>query len=101
MNDFIYSYPTEEKEVKKGKTLAVYFSVSGNTESAANYIAKATVFELEPKDTYTDDDLNWRDENSRVNYEHNNESARNIKLVSSTVDNWDKYDTVFIGYPNR
>ncbi|MDE5985546.1 MAG: flavodoxin [Eubacterium sp.] len=86
----------------KGKTLVVYFSASGNTENAANYIAKATnadVFELEPKDAYTDDDLNWRDENSRVNYEHDNESARNIELVSSTVDNWESYDTIFIGYP--
>lgn len=85
-----------------GKTLVVYFSASGNTESAAGYIAKAIngdLFELEPKDPYTDDDLNWRDESSRVNYEHNNESARNIELVSSTVDNWDEYDTVFIGYP--
>lgn len=85
-----------------GKTLVVYFSASGNTESAAGYIAKAIngdLFELEPKDPYTDDDLNWRDESSRVNYEHDNESARNIELVSSTVDNWDEYDTVFIGYP--
>ncbi len=86
----------------KGKTLVVYFSASGNTENAANYIAKATnadVFALEPKDAYTDDDLNWRDENSRVNYEHDNEDARNIELVSSTVDNWESYDTVFIGFP--
>lgn len=85
-----------------GKTLVVYFSASGNTESAAGYIAKATngdLFELEPKDPYTDDDLNWRDESSRVNYEHDNESARDIELVSSAVDNWDEYDTVFIGYP--
>lgn len=61
---------------------------------------KATDFQAHQIGAYTDADLNRRDENSRVNYEHNNESARNIKLVSSTVDNWDKYDTVFIGYPN-
>lgn len=85
-----------------GKTLVVYFSASGNTENAAKYIADKTngnLFKLEPKDAYTDDDLNWRDENSRVNYEHDNENARNIELVSSTVDNWAEYDTVFIGYP--
>ncbi|MDE6752101.1 MAG: flavodoxin [Eubacterium sp.] len=93
---------SENSIVSSGKTLVVYFSASGNTENAANYIAKATngdLFELEPKDAYTDDDLNWRDESSRVNYEHENESARDIELVSSTVDNWDEYDTVFIGYP--
>ncbi len=85
-----------------GKALVVYFSASGNTESAAGYITKATngdLFELEPKDPYTDNDLNWRDESSRVNYEHDNESARDIELVSLTVDNWEAYDTIFIGYP--
>ncbi|MBM6691761.1 flavodoxin [Bifidobacterium pullorum subsp. saeculare] len=39
------------------------------------------------------------DESSRVNAEHEDESLRDIELVSSTVDNWDEYDTVFIGYP--
>lgn len=95
--------PTEEnKTVQTGKTLVVYFSASGNTENAAKHIAAATsgeLFEIVPKDAYTDDDLNWRNENSRVNYEHENESARNIELVSSVVDNWNEYDTVFIGYP--
>ena len=92
----------ENNTSETGRTLVVYFSASGNTENAANYIAKAAngdLFELEPKDAYTDDDLNWRDENSRVNYEHENENSRNIELVSSTVDNWSEYDTVFIGYP--
>lgn len=92
----------EDNIVSSGKTLVVYFSASGNTENAANYIAKATngdLFELVPKNEYTDADLNWRDESSRVNYEHDNVSARNIELVSSTVDNWDEYDAVFIGYP--
>lgn len=31
--------------------------------------------------------------------EHDNEDERNVPLVSDTVDNWDEYDTVFIGYP--
>lgn len=92
----------EPSESKESKTLVVYFSASGNTENAAKHIAEATkgdLFELAPKEPYTDDDLNWRDENSRVNYEHENESARNIELVSSGIENWESYDTVFIGYP--
>lgn len=98
---------TTEPSVKNntsssGKTLVVYFSASGNTKNAAEYIAAATngdLFELEPTDAYTDADLNWTNEDSRVNYEHENESARDIELVSETVDNWESYDTVFIGYP--
>lgn len=93
---------SENNTDSHGKALVVYFSASGNTKNVAEYIAKATdgdVFEITPKDEYSDADLNWRDESSRVNYEHDNPDARNIELVSSSVDNWDAYDTVFIGYP--
>ena len=31
--------------------------------------------------------------------EHEDESLRDVELVAETVDNWDRYDTVFIGYP--
>lgn len=85
-----------------GKVLVVYYSATGTTKSVAEAIAKNTVgdlFEIEPEKPYTDDDLNWSDDNSRVSREHDNEDQRNVKLVSTTVDNWDSYDTVFIGYP--
>ena len=85
-----------------GKTLVVYFSATGNTENAANYIAEATgadLFELVPADPYTDADLDWTDENSRVVHEYENKSERDVALEQSTVDNWADYDTVFIGYP--
>lgn len=90
------------EEPESGKTLVVYYSATGNTEEAANYIAVATnadVFELEPKEPYTDDDLDWTDDNSRVVYEHDNPDARDIELLVSTVPDWESYDTVFIGYP--
>ena len=48
---------------------------------------------------YTDADLNWTDESSRVVYEHDNPDDRHVELVADTVENWDQYDTVFIGYP--
>ncbi|MCU7653787.1 flavodoxin [Acutalibacter sp. LFL-21] len=82
--------------------LVVYYSATGNTAQVAQYIANSTggdLFELEPVDPYTSDDLNWTDDNSRVNQEHENESLRDVELVADTVDNWDQYDTVFIGYP--
>ncbi|MBD5160223.1 MAG: flavodoxin, partial [Ruminococcus sp.] len=43
--------------------------------------------------------LNWTNPDSRVCYEHENPDSRDIELVSTQVDNWDSYDTVFIGYP--
>ena len=85
-----------------GKTLVVYYSATGNTETAANYIAQVTggdLFELEPAEPYTEEDLNYNDDSSRVVYEHDNPDERNVELVADTVDNWEEYDTVFIGYP--
>lgn len=82
--------------------LVVYYSATGNTAQVAQYIADSTggdLFELEPVDPYTSDDLNWTDDNSRVSQEHADESLRDVELVADTVDNWDQYDTVFIGYP--
>ena len=85
-----------------GKTLVVYYSATGYTENVANYIAAATdadIFVLEPVEPYTSADLDWTDKNSRVTREHENEDERNVELVSTAVDDWDSYDTVFIGYP--
>lgn len=104
------SLNTSEKTTSKvnatgsdaGKVLVVYYSATGNTEKVANYIADATegdTFELVLVNPYTDDDLNWSNSNSRVNVEHDNEDQRNVELTSTTVENWDSYDTVFIGYP--
>ena len=86
----------------EGGVLIVYFSATGNTETAANYIAEATggdLFALEPAEPYTDEDLNYNDENSRVVYEHEHPEEQAVELVADTVDNWDSYDTVFLGYP--
>ena len=93
---------TTDTSKEFGNTLVVYYSATGNTEDVAKMIAEqtdGTLFEIEPKEPYSDDDLNWSDDNSRVSREHENEDERNVELVSTTADNWDSYDTVFIGYP--
>lgn len=93
---------TESTSNEGGKTLVVYYSATGNTKDVAEKIAQITngdIFEVEPVEPYTDDDLNWTNDNSRVSREHNDESLRDVELVSTTVDNWDSYDTVYIGYP--
>ena len=85
-----------------GKTLVVYYSAQNHTEAVAEQIAQnlgADIFELVPVDEYTSSDLNWNDQNSRVTREYADESLRDVELQSTTVDNWDGYDTVLIGYP--
>ena len=90
------------KVTSDGKILVVYYSATGSTKKVAEEIAKnlnADLFEIEPVDIYTSDDLDWTDKNSRVTKEHNDESLRDIKLENTKVSNWDNYDTVLIGYP--
>ena len=85
-----------------GNVLVVYYSATGNTEAVAGYIAEAAggdLFEITPAEPYTSDDLNWTDENSRVSREYADESLRDVELTTTEVENWDDYDTVFIGYP--
>lgn len=85
-----------------GKVLVVYYSASGNTKRVAEDIAEAAdgdLFEITPAEPYTSDDLNWTNSDSRVSREHDDESLRDVPLTTTEVENWDDYDTVFIGYP--
>ena len=91
-----------ENTADSGSVLVVYYSASGHTKTVAGYIAQATggdIFEITPVEPYTDDDLNWSDSDSRVTREHEDESLRDMELTTTEVENWDSYDTVFIGYP--
>lgn len=92
----------DNESVSNNKVLVVYFSAQGHTESVAKKIAdnlNADIFEIVPKDEYTSSDLDWTDSNSRVSREHDDESLRNVELSNAKVDNFDKYDTILIGYP--
>ena len=93
---------TAPTESEGGKTLVAYYSATGSTQAVAQTIADATggdLFEIVPAEPYTSADLNWTDDDSRVSREHDDPALRNVALTADTVDNWDDYDTVFIGYP--
>lgn len=92
----------ETAPAESGKTLVVYYSASGNTETVAGYIAEALgadTFEIVPAEPYSNEDLDWTDRESRVSREHEDPALRVMELAEATADGWDSYDTVFIGYP--
>ena len=96
------SVQTNEVETGNGKILVAYYSATGSTKAVAETIAETTgadLFEITPKDPYSDDDLDWTNDDSRVSKEHVDESLRDVELTSTTPENWDSYDTVLIGYP--
>lgn len=96
------STESEKDTNEAGKTLVVYYSAQGHTVKFAEAIAEelnADTFEIKPVQEYTSEDLDWTKNDSRVTKEHDDESLRDIALEATTVENWDSYDTVYIGYP--
>ena len=92
----------EEQPPAEEKVLVVYFSATGNTDRAAGIIAEATggtLLQLEPKQPYTDADLDYLDEQSRVCREHDNPALRQVELERTEVEDWDSISVVYLGYP--
>ena len=82
------------------KVLVSYFSASGVTKKVAENISNAIggdLFEIEPVEKYTVEDLDWTNKQSRSTIEMNNKSFR--PPVLNKVLNIDEYNTVVIGFP--
>lgn len=80
--------------------LVAYFSASGVTAKVAAEIAKAEnadLFEIKPEIPYSAADLDWTDKNSRSTVEMKDLNCRPKTI--GRVENFDKYDAVFIGFP--
>jgi flavodoxin len=90
-----------EENTDTSDVLVVYYSAQEHTKGVAEIVAEtldADVFVITPAEVYTEDDLDWTNENSRVVLEHEDEN-RHTELVSTEVDGWESYETVLIGYP--
>ena len=82
------------------RKLVAYFSASGITVKVAENLAEAIgadLFEIAPAVQYTNDDLDWRNENSRSSIEMKNPASR--PAVDTIRDNMDEYDVIFVGFP--
>ena len=81
-----------QQTIPSAKALVVYFSCTGHTEAVANNIQSLTgadVFRIVPQTPYTEEDLDYHNDDSRANREQDDERARpafegSIEAVSYT-----------------
>ena len=82
-------------------TLVAYFSAEGTMAKVAKDLAAsigADLYEIQPEVPYTNDDLNWRDEQSRSSVEMNDPASRPA-IGGEKVSDMDQYDTIFLCFP--
>lgn len=86
---------TEKMSKSNNKTLILYFSLTGTTKEAAQYIKKETgadMLRLEPEKPYGDyDSAARRGDRERRNNIH--------PALKTNIPNLNKYQTILIGYP--
>ncbi len=82
------------------RTLVAYFSASGVTAKVAETLADAIgvhIHCIEPRNPYTDADLNWMDKQSRSSVEMSNPASR--PEIAGRRDDMDDFDVIFVGFP--
>lgn len=81
------------------KTLVAYFSATGTTKAAAEKLAKqhnAVLWEIEPTEKYTAEDLDWRNPQSRSSIEMSDPEERPMIKQCTNIT---PYDTIYLGFP--
>ena len=91
---------TATEREDENRVLVAYFSATNVTEGVAESIADAmhaSLYEIVPAEPYTEDDLNYDQENSRSTIEMKDSTAR--PAISGSVENMEQYHIIFLGYP--
>ena len=82
------------------KKLVCYFSATGTTKLVSQKISqilKCDLFEIEPVEKYSREDLDWANKNSRSSIEMADENSR--PSLKNKVDNIEDYNIIYIGFP--
>ena len=80
--------------------LVVYFSTDDTIRAAAYIIAEALsadLFEIQPVEPYTADDVNYHNSRSRTSIEQNDPQAR--PAIAVLPEGLNRYGTIILGYP--
>ena len=86
----------DQTTTEDSNILIAYFSKTGNTEAIAQEIqslTNGTLVEIETVEPYPDS------YSETVDIAESEKEANARPEISTTVDNMDQYDTIFIGYP--
>ena len=81
------------------KTLVAYFSATGTTKAVAEDLTRVGSFdlwEIEAYEPYTNDDLNWRNKQSRSSLEMADPEERPTIRICTDLR---PYDTIYLGFP--
>ena len=82
------------------KILVCYFSATGTTKRVSEQVAKIVngdLFEIEPVEKYTSEDLNWNNKNSRSTLEMEDVASR--PKGARKVNNLEEYSKIVISFP--
>ena len=100
---------TKAKTSKKKNVVVLYFSAMGTTKGAAKRIKNVTkgkMISIKAADPYTEADLDYGDDESRVTKEHESAASPAKSSVRPKISNLasikkavKKADVVYIGYP--
>lgn len=83
------------------KTLVAFFSASGVTAKVASKLASvlnADLHEIVPKEPYSQEDLDWTNENSRSTIEMKKDKSIR-PAIENKVENMAQYNVIYIGFP--
>ena len=83
----------------QSSAVVLYFSCTGNTDRVARSISGAingAIMEITALEGYTDDDLDYGNDESRTSKEQNDETCR---PEVAAIPDLSLYDTVFLGSP--
>lgn len=90
----------EESQTEGNGTLVVYFSATGTTKGVAEKIADITdadIAEIAPAKSYSSEDLDYNDKQSRTSVEMNDPDAR--PEIGSERIPLENYSVLYLGYP--
>ena len=82
------------------KILVAFFSAYDDTRDVAGKIAmtaEADIKEILPQIPYNQDDIDWKNPQSRVARELDNAFSR--PKLAETIENIEQYDIIFLGFP--